>query len=65
MTQKKQNENSQQQTRGKILRVKIFRGENFENILILKIRIWSYYYNPDDRAFSDMNRNYDISRNKQ
>ena len=53
MTQKKQNENSQQQTRGKILRISL--GEIFKN----------NFKNPDDRAFSDMNRIYDISRNKQ
>ena len=36
MTQKKQNENSQQQTRGKILRVKIFRGEILEKYFDLE-----------------------------
>ena len=36
MTQKKQNENSQQQTRGKILRVKIFRDEILEKYFDLE-----------------------------
>lgn len=36
MTQKKQNENSQKQTRGKILRVENFRGENFRKYFYLE-----------------------------